>query len=97
MPVKYLAADPADELLASMSSLAVGQTGDRAEPAADARKPTVHVTSSEDGTHPTPPPDATDLPPSWVVAWSEKRQRWYYFDKKTARTQWHRPEVLQIE
>jgi hypothetical protein len=93
------ATDPADDLLVSLASLAVGQTDDplavgqaddRAEAAADARKPTATSSDADRAT----PPDLTDLPPSWVVSWSEKRQRWYYFDKKTARTQWHRPEVV---
>lgn len=36
-----------------------------------------------------PPTDG--LAPGWIINFSDKRQRWYYFNHKTGQTQWHRP------
>lgn len=38
-------------------------------------------------------PSSSDLPVHWVVEWSEKRGRWYYFHTRAKTSQWHQPQV----
>ena len=87
--------DPADALLGALSSLAVAPSSNAAAARDSADVDGVDsskAAAAGDGDRPDPP-DVAGLPPSWVVAWSKKRGRWYYFDKKTAQRQWHRPEA----
>ena len=74
-------ADPTEELLGVMSTLAIAAKHP-ADPSATGRPP---------------PPSTSGLPPAWVVEYSEKRQRWYFFNKKTAETTWRRPEAVKPE
>ena len=32
-----------------------------------------------------------DLPPEWLVSWSNSQQRWYYFNRKTNKSVWEWP------
>lgn len=41
-------------------------------------------------------PSADELPEHWVLQWSKKQRRWYYFHRKTALAQWHRPDATQV-
>ena len=43
-----------------------------------------------------PKPSTSGLSAAWVVEWSEKRSRWYYFDKKHGKALWHRPEPVPV-
>ena len=37
-------------------------------------------------------PDAGELPPGWKRKWSDRKQRWFYQNKVTGTSSWHRPK-----